>query len=77
MNQYPGYLSHNKNVGGKKHTMKGKTHARALAHTHTAMTEPDFERTFEQFCDSLPDGLLPLGLADLGLLVPLGHNLSQ
>lgn len=25
----------------------------------------------------LPDGLLPLGLADLGLLVPLGHDLSQ
>lgn len=24
-----------------------------------------------------PDGLLPLGLADLGLLVPLGHDLSQ
>merc|ERR1719498_2349180 len=23
------------------------------------------------------DGLLPLGLADLGLLVPLGHDLSQ
>lgn len=25
----------------------------------------------------LPDGLLPLGLADLGLLVPLGHDLGQ
>lgn len=27
--------------------------------------------------NGLPDGLLPLGLADLGLLVSLGHNLSQ
>lgn len=26
---------------------------------------------------TLPDGLLPLGLADLGFLVPLRHNLSQ
>lgn len=26
---------------------------------------------------AVPDGLLPLGLADLGLLVPLGHDLSQ
>lgn len=25
----------------------------------------------------LPDGLLPLGLTDLRLLVPLGHDLSQ
>lgn len=40
-------------------------------------TEPDLKRSFQIGKAGLPDGLLPLGLADLGLLVPLGHDLSQ
>ena len=32
---------------------------------------------FQKLNSGLPDGLLPLGLADLRLLVPLGHDLSQ